>query len=85
MVTDANSGAPLGQPQTITFTSNLTGSVAFVYSVNSGPSITVPAADDGTATITVTPDQTINTLTVHSVRSDGLASWDASYLLTAAP
>jgi hypothetical protein len=70
----------VGIPGTFTFAPKVTGIVSYTYSINDGPSVTVPANARGMAEITFTPDQSgaFYDLNVFGTTRDGvqLAPYD---------
>jgi len=70
-------------PGSFHFAPRLPGTVAYEYSFNSGPTLTIPAAPDGTATVAYTPatagDQHV---AVRSVTADGASSLSTGYRFT---
>lgn len=72
-------GAPFGSTGTFTLRPHTAGVVEYVYQFDFGPSQTVPAGPDGTATVTFTPTRAYDhTLIVRSRTAAGAES-DATY------
>ncbi|WP_433210170.1 hypothetical protein ACQP00_46990 [Dactylosporangium sp. CS-047395] len=77
--TDPSPGA-MGHPVTVKLTSVRPGPKEFHYSVNGGPSETVAAAADGTASFTYIPsDSTSLSIRATSVAADGTESPERSF------
>jgi hypothetical protein len=77
----------IGQPVSVTFTSQLPGSgaVEFTYRVSYGDPQTISAGLDGTATVTFTPDSPWSFVYVTARTSDGLVSGEAYESLNIQP
>ncbi|MEV4826700.1 FG-GAP-like repeat-containing protein, partial [Micromonospora sp. NPDC049274] len=88
-VSDAPTGATIGQPATFTITksegSNGTTPSGYVSQLNGGPPVDIPADATGTATFTVSPTRFTNTLTVTSVSAGGNFGDSATKVFNAAP
>ena len=83
-VADANPDGKFREARSLTFTPNQSGTIAYyVYDVNNEGEQTVTANADGTAQVSVTPDQadSQNTLMVSSVNTDGYESGQAQYAM----
>ncbi|HEX5543747.1 MAG TPA: hypothetical protein VFX60_19690 [Micromonospora sp.] len=79
-VVDANPDAGFGQPRRLTFTPGMENVVEYTYRLNDDPEQTVSAGSDGTAQVTITPNQAgVNELRVGSRTSDNLPSGEARY------
>lgn len=79
-ITDANPTAGYGQPRTLTFAPRMEDVVEYTYRLDDGPEQTVPAAADGTATVTITPTKPgYNTVYVRSRTAGDLPSGEGSY------
>ncbi|MGX6603662.1 hypothetical protein ACWKSP_16180 [Micromonosporaceae bacterium Da 78-11] len=82
-ITDNNPGGGLNEPRTVTLSSAVPGVTQYTYRLNEEAPATVPAAADGTATITVTPDRLGNNfLHVTSRTSTGVVSAEVRYALS---
>ncbi|MEU2665618.1 hypothetical protein [Micromonospora sp. NPDC007220] len=79
-ITDANPTAGYGQPRTLTFAPRMEDVVEYTYRLDDGPEQTVPAAADGTATVTITPAKPgYTTVYVRSRTAGDLPSGEGSY------
>lgn len=82
-ITAANPSAGYGEPRTLSFSPGMENVVEYTYRLNDAPEQTVPAAADGTATVTITSTQVgANTVYVRSRTADGLPSGEAEYSFT---
>ncbi|GAB2968784.1 hypothetical protein GCM10027184_17190 [Saccharothrix stipae] len=80
---DGSGGVRVGEPIEFTFTSALPESTEFVYWLEFGPQITVPAGPDGTATITYTPTNAYtHRLRVFSRTPEGYVSGTRDHYFT---
>ncbi|AGZ46480.1 hypothetical protein AFR_41130 [Actinoplanes friuliensis DSM 7358] len=66
IVTDHNPEGQLFEPRSLTFAPRMPDVAEYTYWLNDGDKTTVPAGTDGTATVTVTPDQ-VGTTEVHVI------------------
>ncbi|HEX5598709.1 MAG TPA: hypothetical protein VFX61_22220 [Micromonosporaceae bacterium] len=79
-VTDHDPGAGFGQPRRLMFAPGMENVVEYTYRLNNEPEQTVSAGPDGTAQVTITPNQAgVNELRVRSRTSDNLPSGEARY------
>ncbi|MFG2009247.1 hypothetical protein ACGFNF_09275 [Micromonospora sp. NPDC048868] len=79
-ITDANPTAGYGQPRTLTFAPRMEDVIEYTYRLDDGPEQTVPAAADGTATVTITPAKPgYTTVYVRSRTAGDLPSGEGTY------
>ncbi|WP_091649392.1 hypothetical protein [Micromonospora pallida] len=78
-VTDNDPNARLGAPRGFVFAPGMDDVVSYTYRLNDEPEQTVAAGADGSATVTVVPTRTENTLYVTSRTRDSLVSGRAAY------
>jgi hypothetical protein len=76
-IEDLDPEAWFGQPHRIALRPSMDGVVSYVYTVGYGPEQTIAAAADGTAQITVTPEESYTEIRVRSVTAAGLRSSEA--------
>ncbi|WP_144082682.1 MULTISPECIES: FG-GAP-like repeat-containing protein [unclassified Micromonospora] len=83
----APAGSTIGQPATFTVAPPGTGTTpgGYVYQLNAGAPVDVPADTSGNATIAVAPTRFVNTLTVTSVSAGGNIGESASITFNADP
>ncbi|WP_155374364.1 hypothetical protein [Catellatospora vulcania] len=82
-IEDLDPEAWYGEPHRIVFRPSMAGVVSYAYTIGYGPEQTVAAAADGTAQITVTPQDSYTEIRVRSVTAAGLRSSDAwTYLVS---